>query len=352
MGLRALIINVDDPAEVLRFYDRIKVDRSSSRSGPFAEVTASGRIALTSGQTRYEFFDATGRADYWYRFSYVNSVSGAASDPSDPVPGGRHPALDILSARELKEYYLFGVDIRADDGTPAPDGLYEFYIRSAVAQAERILDLPLTTRTYSNDAADAPDFPEEAADFVLQDYAPFIQIQLRHFPVEVVHKVSLVLPSNHHIVDYPTDWFTAHSDYYRSGQLHVVPGSGSVAMVQLGLNNAWLPSIYGWTKFLPNAFRINYRAGFGAVGGIPDDIRDMVGMLAAFGPLNVAGDLVLGAGVAQEAISLDAISTSISTTQSATNAGYGARLATYREKLKILTPEIRRAWKGMRYVSV
>lgn len=353
MGLRAIIIDVRDLDEVMEHYDAIVIERSVSGStGPFLEITATdARITLQPGVYRYEFFDGTGKPGYFYRFRWINRLTGDLGLPSDPVPGGSHPAFDLLSVRELREVYLAGVDLRDDSGVPFSDTLFEWYIRSAVAQAERLLDLPLISRTYSDTSAHSPDFPAEWHDFVIQDYTPYIQLQSLHFPIEAIYGVSMQLPSRQTIIDYPLDWVQGNSDL-DTGKIYVIPGSGNVAMVQLGAFSNWLPHVYGWTKTLPNVFRLEYRVGFGRLGGVPYDIRDMIGMLASFGPLNVAGDLVLGAGVAQESLSIDAISTSISTTQSATNAGYGARLATYRQKLKELVPEIRRAYKGVRMVSV
>lgn len=349
MSLASITVDVDDIDDILRFFDAILVERSvSGEGGPYAEVTSvSSRITLQASQTRYEFFDGTGSPMYWYRVRYVNSTTGDQSDASSPVQGGRHPALDILTVRELREHYLFGVDLTDDRGNPFPDSLLEFYIRSAVAQAEHILDLPITPKVYSDYSEHAPQFPSEKHDFYIQEFYKYMDMQLLQFPVEQVYDIRLVLPGRQEVIDFPDDWFQDNTDY-RAGKVRIVPGSGNIAVVALGQTTSWLPMIYGWNKNIPNVFHVSYRAGFANVGGVPDDIRDLVGMLASFGPLNVAGDLILGAGIASESIGLDAISTSVSTTQSATNAGYGARLSVYREKMKTMVPDIRNYWKGPR----
>ena len=66
---------------------------------------------------------------------------------------------------------------------------------------------------------------------------------------------------------------------------------------------------------------------------------------AALLPLDTAGDLLLGAGIASQSISMDGLSTSTGTTSSATNAGYGARAIQYRKRLTMLLKSIRRKYR-------
>ncbi len=177
----------------------------------------------------------------------------------------------------------------------------------------------------------------------MQEYFKYIHLQTDKYPVIAIDKIRLVLPTDNEVIEYPAEWIFLQ-DF--SGQIDIVPGNGQISVVTLGQTGAWLPLIYGWTDFIPQVFRIDYRAGFDCV---PENIVDFIGMLASFGPLNVAGDLILGAGIASQQISIDQIQTAISSTQSATNAGYGARLVTYARKLREMRPEIRRYWKGVRF---
>ena len=59
---------------------------------------------------------------------------------------------------------------------------------------------------------------------------------------------------------------------------------------------------------------------------IPAELLDLAGKYAAGYPLNTAGDLVAGAGIASKSTNIDGAGTSVGTTSSATNAGYGARI--------------------------
>ena len=80
---------------------------------------------------------------------------------------------------------------------------------------------------------------------------------------------------------------------------------------------------------------------------LPRDVLGLMGRYAAIHILNIAGDLVAGAGIANKSASIDGASTSVGTTASATNAGYGARIIQYRREIKELLPLIRRKIHGM-----
>lgn len=69
------------------------------------------------------------------------------------------------------------------------------------------------------------------------------------------------------------------------------------------------------------------------VSDIPDDMRHLIGLRAAIHPLTIAGDLVLGAGVASRSVGLDGLSQSITTTKSGAMGGaFAARIKAYKEE--------------------
>lgn len=79
---------------------------------------------------------------------------------------------------------------------------------------------------------------------------------------------------------------------------------------------------------------------------IPADILHLIGMYAACFPLNIAGDLIAGAGIASRSTSVDGLSSSVGTTASATNSGYGSRILIYVSEIKRLLPVVRRRYHG------
>ena len=80
---------VDELSNVLLQYDQIKVYRSIvDQTGPYVEITGPGtRIDLISTETLYEYIDAVGDPNYWYRFSYYNSATFAEGSMSSPIQG-------------------------------------------------------------------------------------------------------------------------------------------------------------------------------------------------------------------------------------------------------------------------
>src|SRR3990167_786182 len=335
MATITLTVVVSDIATVRSLFDKIKVYRSTTGvTGPYVEITsAPTRISLVEGQTIYSYTDTSGDDAYYYKTSFFNSASLIESSLSDAQQGEGDPALDVMSVEELKTNYLFGVDLSDDNGNEFQDSMFQFYIKSAVSWLEKRLDVPMRPLVIE----------DERHDFFRQDYRKWVWLQLLNKPVIAVDEIKLVLPTNQEVITYSNDWIFVDKP---SGQVNIIPGSGQVL---LGSAGAWLPLLYGWVDFLPDVFRVRYTAGF-EKGKIPDDLRDLAGKIAALGPLNLAGDLVFGAGLAAESVSLDGLTTAIQTTQSPTNAGYGARIVEYWREIKHVMPELRRYYQGMRMI--
>lgn len=320
MATITLKIAVAQLEDVREHFDKLKVYRSTTgASGPYTEITEpSTRVPLEAGRIVYEFTDDEGDADYFYRVSYFNSVTSQESSLSEPQQGEEDSALSVISVEEVKTNFLFGIDLTDDTGTPFPDSLYEFYIKSAVSFLEQKLDMPLRPTRYV----------DELHDYYQGDTrGGFTMFLLDHYPIIEIEKVALKLPGKG----------TTESEYdLENTSLHKESGQ---LMLQGG------PKLR--TDFVPDAFRMTYTAGF-EKGKVPGNIRELVGKIASYGPLNIAGDLVGGAGLAGSSLSIDGLSQSITTTNSSTNAGFGARLLLYRKEVKDQIDTVLRYYKGLR----
>jgi hypothetical protein len=339
MAVVVLNLVVDRLTDVLASYDRIKVYRSTTGvAGPFPEITsAATRVVLLPDTIGYKFTDASGDETYYYQISYFNSVTSAESDRTDPVLGDEleplpvisaDPALDIMTVDTLKSVFLFGLDLTNDFGEKASDEFFAFYIRAAISWLEIYLDVAIIRRQIT----------DERYDFIKQDYYKYVWLTLRTGPILSVDEVRLVLPTNQEVITYDPSWIHLRKE---SRQVNIVPGNGQLSSVLLGSSGAWLPIVYGWHDFLPDVFRVNYTVGY-APGTVPPKLLEMIGKLAAFGPLNVFGDITLGAGLQATSLSLDGLSQSVTTTNSSTNAGFGARILEYGKELKQELPVLRR----------
>lgn len=322
---------------VRQLFDKIIVERSTDSTdgtdGTWDELTTPGtRIPLIQNARNYTYTDHDGRATYWYRIKYLNSRTGRVSPASAAQQGIPSPALSIISVEELITNYLFGLDLTDDSGTMFPDSLFQHYIEAATQYVQDKLDIVLP----------ATQILDERHDFIRQDYNKFVWMQLDCVPVISIERVRMVLPTNQQIIDYDLSWIYPDKD---SGHVEIVPNGNQLL---LG-SGTWLQSGLSLQDYIPQVFRVDYTAGFRKV---PADIKDAIGMIASLGPLNIAGDLIGGPGIASQSISLDGVSQSINTTSSATNAGYGARVIQYTKIFKDMWPTLKGRYHPLRFSVV
>ncbi len=360
-----IVITIDDITDqIAAGYDQIQIHRSTSgEGGPFVEITtALTRLDLVALETTYRYEDTEGNASYWYKYRLYDSVTPVDGSFSDPLPGEQDAALDIVSIDDLKTNFLFGIDLTDDTGQPYPDSLYVAFIKGAVAWLERRLDVTIKRTTIL----------EERHDFYVDDFDKFVFLKTFKAPVISVESISMVLPGSGAGNDFSKDWISFQR---HSGQIQLIPGPGASGITMLGQNSLWWPLFHGGAKFVPDVFRIAYTAGFGypppgsvgwAAGSEPDsvsypdvdsdrvpaDVSELVGKIASFGPLNIAGDLLGGAGIASQSIGIDGLSQSFNTTSSATSSGYGSRLIQYSKEIKEKLPVMEKYYRGLRMISV
>lgn len=239
----------------------------------------------------------------------------------------------ILTVQNLKDWFMFGLDLTDDDGYPFPNSMFEFAIRAAVDSLEKTLQIKLKPTSIF-----------EYQDFYSQDYRDFSFIQLNNWPVINVEKIQIKYPTGAEPIEFPIEWVQLRTE---RGSLHLVPTQGSLSTILIGRGGDYLTFVWRGYDFMPNLWRIWYTAGF-PVGRVPNDLIAVVGKMACFYPLNIAGDLVGGIAIASKSIGVDGLSQSINTTSSAENAGYSARLRQYERELKIEIPRLVQFYKAMR----
>jgi hypothetical protein len=208
--------------------------------------------------------------------------------------------------------------------------MFDFAIRMAISWIETQLDLDIR-----------PTEQDEYQDYDHLEMQSWGRIQLSRYPVlsnasDII--LSLQWPSMTQPYQFPVEWLRLKKEH---GLLQIVPTVGSLSMAM-----ALQPYFAVQSGIIPDGLRIQYRSGF-EFGTLPEDIRALIGMRACFPILNTAGDLIAGAGIASGSLGLDGLSQSISTTSSATNAGYGARLVQFTKEIKEQLPRIRRRWKNV-----
>ena len=242
----------------------------------------------------------------------------------------------VISAKEVREIFLFGVDLTDDNGNEMSDSLIEFYIRGAQSWFERALGgISLTEVDV-----------EEVHDYYINEYVQYAFIKLFRYPLRCVEFVGVQFPLANNVLQFDPSWYRVEQ---AGAQVMLVPTQGTFSSILLSQGGNFLPLLYQGLQWVPQIMKVKYKAGF-AKGTVPPEIIEIIGMKAAQGPLNIAGDLIAGAGIATKSISLDGLSQSIGTTSSATNAGYGARIIQYNKEIDTRMKDMRNHYLGIQMV--
>jgi len=221
---------------------------------------------------------------------------------------------------------------------------FEFYIKSAVTYVERRLDIPLRPETIV----------DELHDYKWQDFKSFIYLRLRRTPIRAIDEIRMVLPPRGgadapSLITFDSDWIQLQDPM--AGNVNIFPGTGQTTIVALSFAQVYQPLLLGAWRYLPNVFHVDYTAGF-PTGRVPTDIQEIVGMQAALGPLGVIGDTIFGAGIAGNAVTLDALMTNVRTTKDAENSAFSSRIREYRKQIEERIKFIRRSYKGIQMAVV
>lgn len=249
--------------------------------------------------------------------------------PTDPdIPD--EPDIPIncegLDTKTLVTNYMFGINLVDQQGKPFPKSLIASYLNSAIAWAEQLFDICLTIRTIT----------DEYHDYERNDYMNWGYIQTYKRPVNSVSELKLMY-GNEPAFTVPNEWVKIDK---LGGKLNLFPAQGSVNNLILGQTGI----IYGLHQrfsYVPQMWSLSYTAGMRAED-IPENLKVLIYKQATCDIMTVWGDLILGAGIASQSISIDGLSQSIGTTQSAMYGGASARVESYRQDITNMIPILRK----------
>jgi len=247
-----------------------------------------------------------------------------------------------ISAEEMAILYFYGINTRSTDGTKMDLGVYRYYIEAAQQEIERFLGIKLF-----------PTFVEESKGYFHDDYSNGFPIIPTSYPVEKALCLVGMLNELEQIV-YPSSWLSVkkNSDVYKERNIYVVPVSRGVTEGNADVILAGLSAQIGLRSFrnIPNYWTIQYTTGF---ADMPMDVLNIVGKLASIGIFNVLGDIVLGtAAVANYSLSIDGLSQSIGTTNSAENSAFSARIINYIKEIKETLAKIKNNVRGLNFAAL
>lgn len=288
----------------------------------------------------------------------------------------------------LKDTFLLGIDLTLDDGTPYPDSIFEQSIRASIRHVEN--DLGVCVEPFK--------VTQEGHDAERQNRFSYYPFRLDHRPVQRIDAMRIKFGS-FSPVEIPASWARFTSTTHGQFNLIPSQESLGSYFFSAGVPLMGGYGIYEDRDYIPSYFEIDYTAGFETREGVavipagetsvvvpleprlllkyivdtdqpsvrssakgqdgftlsiataasddllinwtadtlPADLKHAIGIKGAtLLLLHVAGDLILGAGIASQSLSVDGLSQSIDTTSSAMYNGYSARAHDLEKQYKLV----------------
>lgn len=241
----------------------------------------------------------------------------------------------VVTPDDCRYTYLWGTDFKATNGTFFTDEQIQWLIDAATSEMERQLNITIKKRVYkSEDSANGltrgVDYDEEEAlyDYSKRKIQRYGMIQTRHRPLINVTRCELInrgITSNKDLLD------SCVLDK-KKGFIKFLKRPFIADQTRVGISQSL--ARYGEETFQPHLFyAVDYSAGYEKSDDVPNDLRQIIGKVAAISLLNIIGDGLMS-GFSSSSLSMDGISESFSSTQSATSAYFGARIKVYQDEVK------------------
>ena len=229
----------------------------------------------------------------------------------------------LITVDKLRTVYLFGIDIFDNSGNELPVATYQQYIDNATAMLEHYLDISILPNPILEDK-----------DYHDNDYLYWGYFQLNNYPVISIESIQLAYFRDDNgdpevTYDIPKNWIRLHN---HDGIVRLVPNARNSGQLQVGGDGRFYPANFFGSRELPDLWQFKYTSGF-EDGKIPVSVNQAISYLAAIQALIIGGNLVLGAGISSQSLSIDGLSQSINTTQSAENSAYSATIHEYSDQL-------------------
>lgn len=270
------------------------------------------------------------------QFDYDNASTYDINNPKriDLAKVDDVTPADIGLTPYMIKKYMFGLKIvDPDTKQELDDSVYEHLIDTKIPYAEQQLGIAILPRIIAN----------ERHDYYANDFMHYNYIQTYERPILQVNSVEMMY-NNQRLEKFPTSWLKV---YTRTGEIELNPAvivgdsnvmnggeaymNGTQAISSAPL---WgLPGIAS-TDVVPQALQYTYvagmlpptRRGITRDWEVPLDLVQLIAKYVLRELLEIWGDLIIGAGIAGESLSVDGISESTTTTQSAMYTGGAARI--------------------------
>lgn len=269
-----------------------------------------------------------------------------------PEDVDKYTLADYGWTPEALKSYMFGVDVRDPaTGEELSDVYYQHYLETALAKAEKELDIAILPRFIEG----------EHHDYHASDASSYMYTHVYKRPILYVADFGLEM-SGRRIYNYAQDWWRV---YTLAGHVEVMPTAlmqSSVSGLGYGNGIYGLPMYGGQpglgihNTFAPQAIHVSYvagllpraRAGVSHEWEVPADLEQLVLKYALVEVFQQWGRLIIGAGIAGRTLSIDGISETIQTTQSAMYGGASAEIAQINQDITKLEANLK-SYFGMSF---
>jgi hypothetical protein len=279
-------------------------------------------------------------------YEYSNWVLCGNTGPVGYTFGNYSPAPgtwgEAICPDDLRFTYLWGTDFKAANGQSYTDEQIRYFINASIADLERRLDITIKKTRMRTDPEKRNlikgkdyDIEEGYYDFRYEKIARYGTIVTNKRPIIKLHRLDV-------LNRFTTSFSLLDSTIVdkTKGVLKMMRRPLRPSETSQGIATAIYP--YGKETFNQHMFyAIDYDAGYETSDDIPMDLREAAGKNAAISLLNVIGDGLMS-GFSSSSLSMDGMSESFSSTQSATSAYFGARIKVYEDELKDYIEEVRR----------
>jgi len=249
--------------------------------------------------------------------------------------------------------YMYGLDVvDPKTGEPIGDEFYQHTLENAVTQAEHLLDIAIFPRQE-----------REYHDFHSEEFNSYVYTHVFKRPIIQVEKFSLGM-NGRDLYNYPRDWWNV---YNLSGHIEVLPSplmQASNSMGAVSPTGQPFPMVYASRPgtspgFAPQMIEIDYIAGllprknamYNKQWEMPATLEKLVLKIAVREIFQMWGRLLVQPGLAHTSLSMDGISESMGTTQSAMYGAVSADINQINEDIKELEATLR-SYFGSNFISI
>lgn len=235
---------------------------------------------------------------------------------------------EVVTADDVRFTYLWGTDFKAANGQSFSDEQIRYFVNSSTASIARQLDITIKRVSIKSDLSEGEaDERESPYDFRLDKIARYAVIKTRSRPIIKLHSLRLISA----LSSQELKSFTVVDK--TKGILKLLRRPIAPTDTMRGIGGAI--GMYGAQTLAPHLFyAIDYDAGFESSDLISEDLREVIAKHAAVSLLNIVGDGLMS-GFSSSSLSMDGLSESFSSTQSATSAYFGARIKEYKDDIDL-----------------